>query len=120
MSLAEALWILPYILHEEHQPSFKLISRGASDRFKAKTFVMTHDQVLVAIEVAVKASPREQTDAFSAKSWDASLSCLCPHCGQHHRELGFFFPPSNLEVALVRPARSDGASRIFLAPGGTS
>jgi hypothetical protein len=36
----------------------------------------------------------ERTDAFSAASWDSSW---CPHCGQHHREFGFYFPPSNLE-----------------------
>ena len=55
----------------------------------------------------------ERTDAFSAKSWDVSR---CPHCGEHHRELGFFFPPSNLEDAVVRRARSDGARGIFLVP----
>ena len=55
----------------------------------------------------------ERADAFSAKSWDVSR---CPHCGRHHRELGFFFPPSNLEDSVVRRARSDGARGIFLVP----
>jgi len=55
----------------------------------------------------------ERTDAFSAASWDSSW---CPHCEQYHREMGFFFTPSNLEDAVVRRARSDGAQGIFLVP----
>jgi hypothetical protein len=55
----------------------------------------------------------ERTDAFSAASWDSSW---CPHCSQHHRECGFYFPPSNLEDAVVQRARSDGACGIFLVP----
>ena len=55
----------------------------------------------------------ERTDAFSAGSWDSSL---CPHCSCYHRELGFFFVPGNLEDAVVRRARSDGAQGVFLVP----
>jgi hypothetical protein len=55
----------------------------------------------------------EREDAFSARSWDVSL---CPQCGQEHREIGFYFPPNNLEDDVVRRARSDGARGWFLVP----
>ena len=55
----------------------------------------------------------EREDAFSARSWDVSL---CPQCGKEHREIGFYFPPNNLEDKVVRRARSDGARGWFLVP----
>jgi hypothetical protein len=55
----------------------------------------------------------ERVDAFSAPSWDASW---CQHCGKYHREVGFYFAPSNLEDAAVRRARSDGTRGFFLVP----
>ena len=55
----------------------------------------------------------ERVDAFSARSWDVSK---CPHCEAEHREVGFYFPPSNLEDTIVRRARSDGARGYFLVP----
>jgi hypothetical protein len=55
----------------------------------------------------------EREDAFSARSWDVSL---CPQCGKEHREIGFYFPPNNLEDTVVRRARSDGARGWFLVP----
>ena len=55
----------------------------------------------------------EREDAFSARSWDVSL---CPHCKLEHREIGFYFPPNNLEDKVVRRARADGARGWFLVP----
>jgi hypothetical protein len=55
----------------------------------------------------------ERADALSAPFWDASW---CPHCGNYHQEVGFYFVPSNLEDAVVRRARSDGARGFFLVP----
>jgi hypothetical protein len=55
----------------------------------------------------------EREDAFSARSWDVSL---CPQCNKEHREIGFYFPPNNLEDKVVRRARSDGARGWFLVP----
>jgi hypothetical protein len=57
----------------------------------------------------------EREDAFSARSWDVSL---CPACGKEHREIGFYFPPNNLEDKVVRQARldSDGTRGWFLVP----
>jgi hypothetical protein len=55
----------------------------------------------------------ERVDAFSARSWDVST---CPNCGEEHREVGFYFPPSNLEDTVVRRASSDGARVYFLVP----
>ena len=55
----------------------------------------------------------EREDAFSARSWDVSL---CPQCDKEHREIGFYFPPNNLEDKVVRRARSDGARGWFLVP----
>ncbi len=44
----------------------------------------------------------ERINAFSARSWDDTM---CLHCGLEHCEVGFYFPPSNLEDTIVRRAR---------------
>jgi hypothetical protein len=55
----------------------------------------------------------EREDAFSAKPWDVTM---CLQCKQELREIGFYFPPNNLEDKVVLRARSDGARGWFPVP----
>ena len=56
---------------------------------------------------------KEREDASSAKPWDVTM---CLQCKQEHREIGFYFPPNNLEDKVVLRARSDGARGWFPVP----
>ena len=55
----------------------------------------------------------EGADALAQPDWGRSC---CPHCGQHHRECAFAFPPRGLLAAFVAKARSDGLRGVIVVP----
>ena len=55
----------------------------------------------------------EGADALAQPDWGRSR---CPHCGQHHRECAFAFPPRGLLAAFVAKARSDGLRGVIVVP----
>mmetsp|Transcript_41415 Transcript_41415/g.86539 ORF Transcript_41415/g.86539 Transcript_41415/m.86539 type:complete len:453 (-) Transcript_41415:58-1416(-) len=55
----------------------------------------------------------EGADALAQPDWGRSC---CPHCGQHHRECAFAFPPWGLLAMFVAKARSDGLRGVIVVP----
>jgi hypothetical protein len=55
----------------------------------------------------------EFEDAFTVPDWAVSL---CPHCGSHHREVLYAFPPTALINRFVAKASADGVRAIVVVP----
>ena len=72
----------------------------------------TADNTLVPRFFALFPEPLvEGADALAQPDWGRSR---WPHCGQHHRECAFAFPPRGLLAAFVAQARSDGLRRVIV------
>ena len=74
----------------------------------------TADSTLVPRFFALHPKPlAEDADALAQADWGRSR---CPHCGDHHREGAFAFPPRGLLAAFVAKARSDGLPGVTAVP----
>ena len=97
----------------ELKAQIRRLTRGAKLEISIDMFASSCNALVPRFMSWSAEEANEREDAFSARSWDVSL---CPQCEKEHREIGFYFPPNNLEDKIVRRARSDGARGWFLVP----